>query len=145
MSAKTLALEFLSALDARDAAAALALVEPSAPVELVPVAAGTAGSDGRRAIEELVAAFPDLGVRVRSLMGTPARAVAEVTVEGTQGRDFWGIDNQEKHMDVDQAWLFETEGDRITAIRAYWCQNQLYRRLAVKRLDNVSITAGARG
>jgi hypothetical protein len=24
-------------------------------------------------------------------------------------------------------------------VQAYWCQNQLYRRLAVKRLDHVAI------
>ncbi len=140
-----MALEFLAALDGRDAARALALVEPAASVHLLPAGVrAPAAAGGRRAIEEFVAAFPDLTVRVRSVMGTADRAVAEITVEGTQARDFWGIDNQEKHMDVDQAWIFETAGDRITGIRAYWCQNQLYRRLAVKRLDRISITAGER-
>jgi hypothetical protein len=31
--------------------------------------------------------------------------------------------------------------DRISAVTAYWDQNQLYRRLGVKRLDKITITA----
>jgi steroid delta-isomerase-like uncharacterized protein len=143
--ARSLALEFLTALDRRDAGAALELVDPEARVQLLPAGVdGTAAREGRGFVDELVAAFPDLSVRVRSLMGTEAQAVAEVTVEGTQAGDFLGVDNQEKHLDVDQAWLFEAAAGRITAIRGYWCQNQLYRRLAVKRLDQVSIVRSSR-
>ncbi len=139
--ARALALEFLDALDRRDAPAALALVAPDARMHVVPAGVeGSAEREGRRFLDELVAAFPDLSVRVRSLMGTSTQAVAEVTLEGTQARPFLGVDNQEKHLDVDQAWIFDAPAGRITAIRAYWCQNQLYRRLAVKRLDSVSIT-----
>jgi hypothetical protein len=51
--------------------------------------------------------------------------------------------NQEKHVELDQAWMLKvTPDDRISAVTAYWDQNQLYRRLGVKRLDKVTITAG---
>ena len=60
-------------------------------------------------------------------------------MEGTQAADYLGAINQEKHLDVDQAWRFTVAGDRITGVDAYWCQNQLYRRLAVKRLDQISL------
>jgi ketosteroid isomerase-like protein len=49
--------------------------------------------------------------------------------------------NQEKHLDIDQGWLLRVADGRVRSIRAYWCQNQLYRRLAVKRIDHVTITA----
>jgi ketosteroid isomerase-like protein len=70
--------------------------------------------------------------------------VLEVTMEGTQATDFLGIVNQEKHVDVDQAWMVWVREGRVRGLRAYWCQNQLYRRLAVKRLDRVSILELAR-
>jgi hypothetical protein len=65
--------------------------------------------------------------------------VVEVKLEGTQAAAFLGVLNQEKHVDVDQAWLVHAAQGKIAGLRAYWCQNQLYRRLAVKRLDRISI------
>ena len=41
----------------------------------------------------------------------------------------------EKHLDIDQAWRFVVGDGVITAVTVYWCQAQLYRRLAVKRYD----------
>jgi len=68
--------------------------------------------------------------------------VAEITVDGTQASDFLGVVNQEKHFDLDQAWMLKVAPDnRISAVTAYWDQNQLYRRLGVKRLDKITITA----
>ena len=70
-------------------------------------------------------------------------AVAEITIEGTQAGDFLAVANQEKHFDLDQAWVLTvTPDDRISAVVGYWDQNQLYRRLGVKRLDKITITAG---
>ena len=65
--------------------------------------------------------------------------VAEVDIEGTQATDYAGAINQEKHLDIDQAWRFTVTGGEITGVTAYWCQQQLYRRLAVKRFDAISI------
>jgi hypothetical protein len=31
------------------------------------------------------------------------------------------------------------DGGAITQVTAYWCQQQLYRRLAVKRFDQIAI------
>jgi ketosteroid isomerase-like protein len=101
---------------------------------------GSAGDEGAAFLASILEAFPDLRVRTRSRMGTDDQAVIEVTMEGTQGADFLGIDNQEKHIDVDQAWMFRASDGTITAVKAYWCQNQLYRRLGVKRLDEISIS-----
>jgi ketosteroid isomerase-like protein len=59
--------------------------------------------------------------------------------EGTQAADYAGAINQEKHLDIDQAWRFTVAGGQITEVHAYWCQGQLYRRLAVKRFDEIAI------
>ena len=82
-------------------------------------------------------------VRVRRLFVTADNtAVAEITIDGTQADDFLAAANQEKQVNLDQAWMLTvTPDDRISAVIAYWDQNQLYRRLGVKRLDKITITA----
>ena len=138
---------FFERLDGHDVEGALALVDPDAEVEFGPARLeGRARGEGQQFLEALVSAFPDLAVRVRTLFaGTDGTVVAEITLEGTQAADFFGIVNQEKHLDLDQAWLLQVAGGHVRRIRAYWCQNQLYRRLAVKRIDQVTITATGNG
>jgi hypothetical protein len=135
-----LALRFFSFLNQGDLESALFLLDSSAPIDIVPAGVqGTAAAEGRAFFKSLVAAFPDVFIHIHSVMATPDLAVVEVKMEGTQAADFRGVINQEKHLDIDQAWMFWTAGQRITGLRAYWCQSQFYRRLAVKRLDRISI------
>lgn len=143
MSSLDTAQEFFAALARGDVEGALSLAAPDATVKLVPLGmVGALDTEGRRYFAALLAAFPDLSVRVRRLFaGSDGTAVAEITLEGTQAADFWGIIDQEKHMDLDQVWFLRIQADAIHAVTAYWCQNQLCRRLAVKRLDRVTITA----
>ena len=143
MSSIDIARNFFARMDARDTNGALALVTSHASVNLVPLhLQGDAEVVGRLYFEQLTSAFPDLSVRVRRLfVGNEGTAVVEVTIEGTQAADFFGIINQEKFMDLDQAWLLHVTDGAIDRIKAYWCQNQIYRRLGVKRLDHVTITA----
>ena len=122
----------------------LGLMTPDAIVSLVPLDRhGPIAADGAGYLRELAGAFPDLLVRVRRLFVTADRtAVAEITIEGTQAGDFLALANQEKHLELDQAWMLTiTPDDRISAVVAYWDQNQLYRRLGVRRLDKITITA----
>jgi len=143
MSSIVVAGNFFTRMDARDTNGALALITPHASVTLVPLnLQGDAEVVGRHYFEQLTSAFPDLSVRVRRLfVGNDGTAVAQVTIEGTQAADFFGIINQEKFMDLDQVWFLHVTDGAIDRIKAYWCQNRLYRRLAVKRLDHVTITA----
>ena len=139
--AQDVALDFLHRLAGGDSHGAFGLLAPHAEVDILPVGLKKLASDGGlRFFESLVQAFPDLFIQVTSLMGHGETAVIELKMQGTQAADFLGIHNQEKHIDLDQAWLFEVRGGRIERVRAYWCQNQLYRRLGVKRLDAISIT-----
>ena len=143
MNSLDIARTFFARMDARDANGVLALVTPHAKVTLVPLnLQGDAEDVGRRYFEQLASAFPDLSVRVRRLfVGNDNTAVAEITIAGTQAADFFGIINQEKLMDLDQVWFLHVNDGVIDRIKAYWCQNRLYRRLGVKRLDHVTITA----
>jgi ketosteroid isomerase-like protein len=143
MSARNLAQTFFARMDAGDVEGTLALIAPDAPVNLVPLQVqGKAGEVGRDYFRQLASAFPNLQVRVRRLFeGLDNTAVAEVTIEGNQAADFFGIINQEKLMDLDQVWLLHVDNGAIDRIKAYWCQNRLYRRLGVKRLDHITITA----
>jgi ketosteroid isomerase-like protein len=138
--AMELATAFFDALEGHDAPAALRLLHPSASFQVVPASVvGTAEVEGRRFVESLLRAFPDLTLRARCALDAPELAVVRVTMEGTQASAFLGVLNQEKHLDLEQAWMVWTNGEKISGVRAYWCQNQLYRRLAVRRLDRVSI------
>jgi ketosteroid isomerase-like protein len=138
--ARELARDLFALLNQGRLEAALALFDPAAVFEIVPAGIkGTASEAGHRFLGELLAALPDLLIQVRSIVGDGAWAAAELKLEGTQADDFLGVLNQEKHLDLDQAWMLQAADGRITGLRAYWCQNQLYRRLAVRRLDRISI------
>lgn len=143
MNSMDVARTFFARMDTHDTSGALALVAPHTNVTLVPLnLQGDAENVGRQYFEQLMSAFPDLSVRVRRLfVGNDNTTVAEITIEGTQADDFLGIINQEKLMDLDQVWFLHVNDGVIDRIKAYWCQNRLYRRLGVKRLDHVTITA----
>ncbi len=143
MTTIDLARTFFANIDAGDVNGTLALIAPHANVSLVPLQLqGNVEEVGRDYFQQLARAFPDLKVRVRRLfVGSDNTAVAEITIEGTQAADFFGIINQEKLMDLDQVWMLHVSDGVIDRIKAYWCQNRLYRRLGVKRLDHVTITA----
>jgi steroid delta-isomerase-like uncharacterized protein len=145
MSARRLAEEFFDHLQAGEVDEILGLMTPEATVSLVPLNwHGPMAAGGASYLRELSRSFPDLEVRVRRLFVTSDNtAVAEITIDGTQADDFLSVVNTEKHFDLDQVWMLKvTPDDRISAVTAYWDQNQLYRRLGVKRLDQVTITAG---
>jgi steroid delta-isomerase-like uncharacterized protein len=144
MSARTVAREFFGHMETGAVDKIISMTAPDATVFLAPLEMrGPMAAEGANYLRELATGFPDLLIRVRRLfVTTDNTAVAEITIDGTQAADFLGVDNQEKHFDLDQAWLLEvTPDDRISAVTAYWDQNQLYRRLGVKRLDKITITA----
>jgi steroid delta-isomerase-like uncharacterized protein len=144
MSVCKVAHQFLDHMQAGDVEEILHMVTPDAVVSLVPLQIqGSMAAEGADYLHELVRSFPDLVIRLRRLfVTTDSTAVAEITIEGTQADAFLGAANLEKHVDLDQAWVLEiTSGDRISAVTAYWDCNQLYRRLGVKRLDKIAVTA----
>ena len=131
---------FLDAFARHDVDAAMALVDSQAAVTVHPFGIDTRGADALRAVlADLVRAFPDLMISVSRVITTGDVVTALFKAEGTQAAGYAGAINQEKHLDIDQAWRFVTAGGLITRVDAYWCQAQLYRRLAVKRYDEIAI------
>jgi steroid delta-isomerase-like uncharacterized protein len=132
---------FLDAFAQRDVDAAMALVDSQVAVTVHPFGLNEKnGADVLRTVlADLVRAFPDLMITVSRIVTTGEVVTALFKAEGTQSADYAGAINQEKHLDIDQAWRFVVADGLITAVDAYWCQAQLYRRLAVKRYDEIAI------
>jgi len=129
---------FLDAFARRDVDAAMALVDSQVAVTVHPFGLYDKGADVLRTVlADLVRAFPDLMITVSRVIATGDVVTALFKVEGTQSADYAGAINQEKHLDIDQAWRFVVADGLITNVAAYWCQAQLYRRLAVKRYDEI--------
>ena len=131
---------FLDAFARHDVDAAIAVADPQVSVTVHPLGVREAGPDAlRRVLADLVRGFPDLVISVSRVITTGDVVTALFKAEGTQAADYAGAINQEKHLDIDQAWRFVTRDGLITEVAAYWCQAQLYRRLAVKRYDEIAI------
>jgi predicted ester cyclase len=131
---------FLDGLAGREVEAALAFVHPQVSVTVYPLDVHNGDVDALRTVlTELVAAFPDLLITRDRLITTGSVVTALIKVEGTQAAAYAGAINQEKHLDIDQAWRLVVTDGAITQVSAYWCQQQLYRRLAVKRFDEIAI------
>lgn len=131
---------FLNAFRSKDVAAAMATISDQIKVTVFPMQVKEGGKDViHTLLDDIVTAFPDLLITVRSVIELGRVVVAEFKLEGTQSADFLGAINQEKHLDLDTAWRFTVQDGRIVGLDAYWCQNQLYRRLAIKRQDHVTI------
>jgi predicted ester cyclase len=133
---------FIDSLARHDVDGALTACAPHCSIHIVPLELeGAIHAEGRRFFESWINAFPDLTLATRRMFATHDDIVAvETTFDGTQASSFLGAINQEKHVDLDEAWLLRTRADRVEAVKLFWCQNQLYRRLAVRRLDRVTIT-----
>lgn len=140
MTARATVERFVDALARRDVDGAMSGVADEVRVRIPPLHVEHTGPSALRTVlDELVGAFPDLLVTVQRIIVTGDVVTAELKVEGTQAAPYAGAINQEKHLDLDQAWRFTVAGDSIVAVDAYWCQQQLYRRLAVKRFDQLAI------
>jgi len=131
---------FLAAISRHDIDAAIAVADPQVSVTVHPLGVREVGADAlRQILADLVRGFPDLMISVSRVITTGDVVTALFKAEGTQAASYVGAINQEKHLDIDQAWRFVVAGGLITEVTAYWCQAQLYRRLAVKRYDEIAI------
>jgi steroid delta-isomerase-like uncharacterized protein len=131
---------FLDAFARHDIEAAIALADPQVSVTIHPLGLHEKGADAlRQVLADLLRGFPDLMISVSRVITTGNVVTALFKVEGTQSADYAGAINTEQPLDIDQAWRFVTAGGLITEVAAYWCQAQLYRRLAVKRYDEIAI------
>ena len=134
---------FIASVVSHDFASALALATPDAHFEIVPLReVGSLATEGKSFFADLSAAFPDLSLTlIHQFTTSDGSTCARLRIEGTQAGDFRGLVNQEKHMDLEGGWLIRTKAGKVASVRLFWCQNMLYRRFAVKRNDQITITA----
>ena len=131
---------FLDAFAQHDVKAAVSAADPQVTVTVHPLGLHATGAEVlHEVLTDLVRAFPDLMISVSRVIVTGDVVTALFKAEGTQAASYAGAINQEKHLDIDQAWRFTVANGLITDVSAYWCQAQLYRRLAVKRYDEIAI------
>ncbi len=131
---------FLDGLARHDINSAMEPVADDVNVTVYPLAVRDRGAGALRAmLDDLLTTFPDLRVTTKRLIVTGDVVTAEIKLAGTQAADYADAVNQEKHVDIDEAWRFAVGGDQITEVHVYWCRQQLLRRLGVKRFDQVAI------
>jgi predicted ester cyclase len=141
--ARTIAEAFLSRVSAGTIDSALALVDANASADLTPLKLrGPASEVLRRYGLDLAEAFPDLKLQIRGLfVGLDRTVVAEVTIQGVQTAELWGIPSRGRVLELEQVWLLHLEENmRMDRIGAYWCQYQLCKMLGARRLDRVSVS-----
>src|ERR1044072_8891180 len=116
MSALEVVARFVDALAQRDVDGALSNVAGDARVSIPPLHVQQTGSAALRTVlDDLVTAFPDLLLTVQRTIATGDVVTVQLKVEGTQAAPYAGAINQEKHLDLDQAWRFTVDGDAVVA------------------------------
>lgn len=122
---------------------AVQLAAPNARFEVEALnVKGSLVQEGVAFFEDLRAVLPDLSLsRVRQFTTGDGTTCAQIRIEGTQAADFRGMVNQEKHMDLLSSWMIGVHEGQVRTVRIFWCQNMLYRRFAIKRNDQITITA----
>ncbi|MCA7980449.1 nuclear transport factor 2 family protein [Burkholderia cepacia] len=132
-----------AAMNSRDAVAAffdryrrhdiegmLTLFAPDATLDYVPIGVtGRADVQGKAIWAALLDAFPDLHNEVDAIHADDAgrHATAEVTIGGTQVREFAGIQNRGRTFSLRHAFVFEFDTDgRIERLAAYWDNVRLF-------------------
>ena len=130
---------FFNSYNAHDVDRMLSLCSDDAQLHYLPM-----GKQGEGKIKEvgktiwstLLDAFPDLRVRLECAFADEQNVAAQVTIGGTQRKDFMNIRNQGRHYDLPHAFLLKM-GDRrlITSITAYWDNASFYSQLGKKTID----------
>ena len=131
---------FVDAFARHDVDAAMAVVDPRVSVTVHPLGVRERAPDALRTVlADLLRGFPDLLISAGRVITTGNVVTVLLRAEGTQAAGYAGAINTEKHLDIQEAWRFAVDAGLITDVAVYWCQAQLYRRLAVKRYDEISI------
>jgi ketosteroid isomerase-like protein len=123
---------FFDAYRAHDVEGMVDLCADNADLNYVPVESwrrqwvvrgdGKVGVMGKILWTGLIDAFPDLTNEVhRVIPGSNGSVAAEVTLKGTQARDWGTIGNQGGHYELEHLFVFDLDEDsRIKRISGYW-------------------------
>ena len=124
LTRKGACLAFFNAYDDLDTARMIGLAAPNATVHFLPL-----GNDGRGSFWEfgkavwdlLIDCFPDISNTVDSLTAEDDRVMANVTIEGTQAKDFMGVVSKGHRFTCDHIFVFRfNEVDQIQQLTIDW-------------------------
>jgi steroid delta-isomerase-like uncharacterized protein len=122
--------QFFDRYRAHDVGGMLATCAPQAQIDYVPLGAvGSADVMGRGIWNSLIEAFPDLRNEIIALHASDSdrTVTAEVTIAGTQARDFLGIASSGRAFSVQHAFIFQFDQEgRIARLTAYWNNAKLF-------------------
>jgi hypothetical protein len=144
MSAKGAADALLTAVQKRDVAAVVAATK-GGKIDVVPLdVKGASSSKAKEYFEALFTSFPDLEVEVLDQVTAGDNALLDVVVTGTPAEPYLDIAIRDgKTLKSRQAWRIEAAGDTVSALRIYFCTNELKWSLGANKTYAEAI-AGAR-
>ena len=144
MSAKGAVAALLEAVRKRDLDA-VAAVTKGGKIDVVPLdIKGAASSKNKEFFGALFASFPDLEVEEVKTILAGNSALLDVVVTGTPAEPYLDIAVRDgKTLRSRQAWRIETDGDTVSALRVYFCVNEVKWSLGANKTYAEAI-AGAR-
>jgi len=144
MSAKGAVNALLDAVRNKDLAA-LAAATKGGKIDVVPLGLkGASSSKAKEYFEALFTSFPDLDVAVVSQVIAGDNALLDVVLTGTPKEPYLDIAIRDgRSLKSRQAWRIEASGDTVSALRIYFCTNELKWALGANKTYAEAI-AGAR-
>lgn len=126
-------LAFFTAYDDLDTARMIGLAAPDATVHFMPLGDDGKGSFwefGKTVWDLLIDCFPDLSNTVDKLTTSDDAITANVTIGGTQVKDFMGIISKGCRFDSDHIFVFQfNEADQIQHLTINWNHASLVNQL----------------
>lgn len=124
MTRKGACLAFFTAYDDLDTARMIGLAAPDATVHFLPLGEGGLGTFwefGKTVWDSLIDSFPDISNTVDSLSAEGDTVTANVTIGGTQTKEFLGIPNKGLRFDSDHIFVFRfNDADQIQSLTINW-------------------------
>jgi hypothetical protein len=124
LTRKGACLAFFTTYDYLDTARMIGLAAPNATVHFLPLGEGGKGSFwefGKVVWDLLIDCFPDISNTVDHLSAEGDTITANVTIGGTQAKDFMGIASRGCRFDSDHVFVFQfNEADQIQHLTINW-------------------------
>ncbi|MBO0950284.1 ester cyclase [Fibrella forsythiae] len=124
MTRKGACLAFFTAYDDLDTARMIGLAAPNATVHFLPLGEGGLGTFwefGKAVWDSLIDSFPDISNTVDNLSAEGDTVTANVTIGGTQTKEFLGIASKGFRFDSDHIFVFRfNAADQIQSLTINW-------------------------
>ncbi len=126
MTAKAAVAALLEAVRKRDLDAVAAATK-GGKLDVVPLdIKGAASSKNKEFFGALFASFPDLEVEEVKTIISGDNALLDVVLTGTPAEPYLDVAIRDgKTLKSRQAWRIETDGDTVSALRVYFCTNEV--------------------